>query len=51
MKEIVSTKWESQVFWTPADVAKFLSTLTPEQSMAAKVAQYEVKVMVIYPGA
>ncbi len=41
--------WDAEVFWTPADAALFLGTLTPEQASAAKVGQYEVKVMVLFP--
>ena len=44
-------EWLSDVFWTQADVAAFLSTLTEKQAMAAKVAQLEVKIAVIYPNA
>lgn len=49
LKTIVKDEWVSEVFWTPVDVANFLTTLTPSQASAAKVGQYEVKIMVLYP--
>jgi len=49
VKSFTKPKWVSEVFWTPEDVASFLSSLTPDQAIKAKVAMVEVKIMVIYP--
>jgi hypothetical protein len=51
VKQAKGTKWNDVVFWTPVEVAEFLSTLTPYQSSAAKVIHFEVKILVLYPNA
>ena len=44
-------KWNQVAFWSPEEVAEFLSNLTSYQSQQAKVLQNEVKILVIYPNA
>lgn len=44
-------EWITENVWSPAEMIVLLNSLSPEQSAAAKVIHYEVKIMIVYPKA